>query len=230
MIPCHDALLSLWNYKPHLPSRSCLAHGVLSEIRKVANTPAYRLSSMENKKMNILSANHNAWSIFPFPAIGEERRTHIHQCFKVVGRCIGPGVLSREDLRVFQWMPTPERAHKTFWVNHKQAGLTYLSSLVSTQLLGKPSVCRDTTLHLLPRSRQRLRNAREKLGHLRPETFLATQARKTNSISRSHVGMTELTLKCCPLTITCIHTCNKLRLWSWSCCYCCWCCCCCWWW
>lgn len=96
MIPCHDALFSLWNYKSRLPSRSCLAHGVLSEIRKVANTPAYRLSSMgKKKKMNVLSANHSAWSIFPFPAIGEERRrTHIHQCFKVVGRCIGPGVLS----------------------------------------------------------------------------------------------------------------------------------------
>lgn len=50
MIPCHDALFSLWNYKPRLPSRSCLAHGVLSEIRKVANTPAYRLSSMGKKK------------------------------------------------------------------------------------------------------------------------------------------------------------------------------------
>lgn len=47
MIPYRDVRLFFWNYKPCLPSGSCLAHGVLSDNRKLANTPT--LSSMENR-------------------------------------------------------------------------------------------------------------------------------------------------------------------------------------
>lgn len=99
-------LLFLWNDKPRLPSRSCLAHGVLSENRKVANTPAYRLSSTEKKDEHPVCKSQGEVRISLPCYRKKETRTWIHQCYKVVGRCIGPGVLSREDLSVFQWVPT----------------------------------------------------------------------------------------------------------------------------